>query len=56
MPHHTVAKVEWHPSEQYPRVGFVGTNLTCPAERVVAYYNRRGMTEQHIKDGKNTVT
>jgi hypothetical protein len=29
-----VAKVEWHPGELYPRVGFIVTNLSRPAERV----------------------
>jgi hypothetical protein len=37
-----VAKVEWHPCELYPRVGFIVTNMTRPAERVVAFYNQRG--------------
>ena len=31
-----VAKVEWHPGELVPRVGFIVTNLSRPAERVVA--------------------
>jgi hypothetical protein len=35
-----VAKVEWHPGELYPRVGFVVTNLARPAERVVVFYNQ----------------
>src|SRR6516225_7304544 len=39
---HVVAKVEWHPGELYPRVGFIVTNLARPAERVVAFYNQRG--------------
>lgn len=34
-----VAKVEWHPSEMYPRVGFVVSNLPRPAEGIVAFYN-----------------
>ena len=34
-----VAKVEWHPGELYPRAGFIVTNLSRPAERVVAFYN-----------------
>jgi hypothetical protein len=51
-----VAKVEWHPGELYPRVGFIVTNMTRPAERVVAFYNQRGTAEQHIKEGKNAVT
>ena len=50
-----VAKVEWHPGELYPRVGFIVTNMTRPAERVVAFYNQRGTAEQHIKEGKNAV-
>jgi Transposase DDE domain group 1 len=51
-----VAKVEWHPGELYPRVGFIATNMTRPAERVVAFYNQRGTAEQHVKEGKNAVT
>ena len=47
-----VAKVEWHPGELYPRVGFIVTNLSRPAERVVAFYNHRGTAEQYIKEGK----
>jgi hypothetical protein len=50
-----VAKVEWHPGELYPRVGFIVTNVTRPAERVVAFYNHRGTAEQWIKEGKNAV-
>jgi Transposase DDE domain group 1 len=48
-----VAKVEWHPGELYPRVGFLVTNLSRPSERVVAFYNGRGTAEQWIKEGKN---
>jgi hypothetical protein len=51
-----VAKVEWHPGELYPRVGFIVTNMTRSAERVVAFYNQRGTAEQWIKEGKNAVT
>ena len=51
-----VAKVEWHPRELYPRVGFIVTNMTRPAERVVAFYNQRGTAEQWIKQGKSAVT
>ena len=49
------AKVEWHPGELYPRVGFIVTNLGRPAERVVAFYNQRGTAEQWIKEGKNAI-
>ena len=40
---------------EYPRVGFIVTNLSRPAERVVAFYNQRGTTEQWIKEGKNAI-
>jgi hypothetical protein len=50
-----VAKVEWHPGELYPRVGFIVSNLARPAERIVAFYNQRGTMEQHIKEGKNAI-
>ena len=50
-----IAKVEWHPGELYPRVGFIVTNLSRPAERVVAFYNHRGTAEQWIKEGKNAI-
>ena len=50
-----VAKVEWHPGELYPRVGFIVTNLAGPAERVVAFYNQRGTAEHWIKEGKGAI-
>jgi hypothetical protein len=50
-----VAKVEWHPGELYPRVGFIVTNLSRPAKRIIAFYNQRGTAEQWIKEGKNAI-
>ena len=50
-----VAKVEWHPGELVPRVGFIVTNLSRPTKRVVRSYNHRGTAEQHIKEGKNAI-
>jgi hypothetical protein len=50
-----VAKVEWHPNDLYPRVGFIVTNLSRSAERVTWFYNQRGKAEQHIKEGKNAI-
>jgi hypothetical protein len=50
-----MAKVEWHPGELYPRVGFIVTNLAPPAERVVAFYNQRGTAEQCIKEGNGAI-
>jgi hypothetical protein len=54
-PRRVVAKVEWHPGELYPRVGFIITNLARPADRVVTFYNQRGTCEQYIKEGKNAI-
>jgi hypothetical protein len=50
-----VAKVEWHPGELYPRVGFIVTNLQRPAKKVVAFYNGRGTAEQWIKEGTHAI-
>jgi hypothetical protein len=54
-PRRVVAKVEWHPGELYPRVGFIVTNLARSADRVVAFYNHRGTAEQWIKEGKGAI-
>src|ERR1700730_9807795 len=54
-PRRVVAKVEWHPDELYPRVGFIVTNLARPAERIAAFYNQRGTAEQWIKEGKGAI-
>jgi hypothetical protein len=35
-----VAKVEWHPGELYPRVGFIVSNLARSPEGIVAFYNQ----------------
>jgi hypothetical protein len=51
-PRRVVAKVEFHPGELFPRVGFIVTNRSLPNERVLAFYNGRGTAEQHIKEGK----
>ena len=50
-----VAKVEWHQGQLFPRVGFIVTNLSRSAERVVKFYNGRGTAEQWIKEGKKAV-
>jgi hypothetical protein len=54
-PRRVVAKVEWHPGELVPRVGFIVTSLSRPAERVVAFYNQRGTCEQWIKESKGAI-
>jgi hypothetical protein len=50
-----VAKVEWHPGELCPRIGFIVTNLAQDAESIVAFYNKRGTYEQWIKEGKGAI-
>jgi hypothetical protein len=52
---HVVAKVEWHPGQLCPTVGFIVSNLPRSAEGIVAFYNQRGTCEQYIKEGKNAV-
>ncbi len=51
-PRRIVAKVEHHPGELFPRVGFIVTSLGLPNRAVVRFYNRRGTAEQWIKEGK----
>lgn len=51
-PRRVLAKVEWHPGDLFPRVGFLVTNLPLDPEQVFAFYNQRGTAEQHIKEGK----
>ena len=41
-----VAKMEHHPGELFPRVGFLVTNLSLPSRAVVRFYNKRGTAEQ----------
>lgn len=47
-----IAKIEWHSGELFPRIGFIVTNLSAKAESVVRFYNKRGLCEQYIKEGK----
>ena len=48
-PRHVVVKVEWHPGELYPRIGFLVTNLARSPEGIVAFYNRRGTCDIRSK-------
>ena len=52
-PRRVIAKVEWHPGELFPRVGFVVTNMPMEADWIIQFYNQRGTAEQHIKEGKS---
>jgi hypothetical protein len=47
-----VAKVEWHQGDLFPRVGFILTNMSAKAVSVIRFYNRCGIAEQWIKEGK----
>ena len=51
-PRRVVAKIEWHPGELFPKIGFIVTNLPMEPDEVTRFYNRRGTAEQHIKEGK----
>lgn len=53
--HRVIAKVEWHPGDLFPRMGFVVTNLPMEPDRVIRFYNQRGTAEQHIKEGKYAI-
>ena len=50
-----VAKVEFHFGEFFPRIGFIVTNLSAPNRAVVRFYNKRGMADHWIKEGKQAV-
>ncbi len=43
------------PSEQFPRLGFIVTNMTGWSRKVVKFYNGRATAEQWIKEGKYAV-
>jgi hypothetical protein len=49
------AKIEWHPGELFPQVGFIVTNLTGSPKSVFNFYNQRGTAEQWIKEGRYAV-
>jgi hypothetical protein len=55
-PRWVVAKIEWHPGELFPRLGFLVTNLPFAPKELFRFYNQRGTAEQHIKEGKNAIT
>ena len=51
-PRRVIAKIEWHPGELFPKIGFIVTNLPMEPDWVVRFYNQRGTAELHIKEGK----
>jgi len=40
------------PEEFYPRLGFIETNMSRPAERAVAFYNKRGTSSNGSRKAK----
>ena len=50
-----MTKVEHRAGELFPHVGCIVTNLTLPSRAVVRFDNKRGTSEQWIKDGKQAV-
>src|SRR5262249_37866897 len=50
-----IVKGEWEQGDRYRRVRFIVNNMSRPAERVVAFYNKRGTCEQWIKEGKGAI-
>ena len=48
-PRRVTAKIEWHPGELFPRVGFIVTNLPMEPDWVVRFYNQCYTSERHIK-------
>jgi hypothetical protein len=47
-----VVKIEHHPGEFFPRIGYIVASLNWTNKRVVKFYNKRGTCEQWIKEGK----
>jgi len=47
-----VVKIEHHPEEFFPRIGYIVTSLNWTNKKVVKFYNKRGTCEQWIKEGK----
>ena len=45
-------KVQRYADELFPRIGFIVTNLRWKSGNVVKFYNRRGPTEEWVKEGR----
>jgi len=54
-PRRVIAKVEWHPAELFPRVGFGVTNMPMEPDWSIHFYNQRGTPKQYIKEGKQAI-
>ena len=51
-PRRVIAKVEWYPEELYLRVGFIVTNTSRPAERVLLSTTSAGRASNGSRRGK----
>ena len=54
-PRRVVVKIEWHPGELFPRIGFVVTNSRLPASKVIKVYNGPAQIENRVEEGQNTL-
>ena len=54
-PRRVIAKVEWHPGELYPRVGFIVTNLPGRTGRRLLQQARHRGTVDQGRQGRNQV-
>ena len=54
-PWRVVARVERHPGDLFPKVGFVVTNPPMEPDRIIRFYNQRGTAEQHVEEGREAV-
>ncbi len=50
-----VAKIEWREGEIFAEINFIITNSREKRSKVYYRYNRRGIAEQRIGEGKNTI-
>ncbi len=54
-PWRVVARVERHPGDLFPKIGFVVTNPPMEPDRIIRFYNQRGTAEQHVEEGRKAV-
>ncbi len=50
-----VAKIERHPGDLFPKIGFVVTKLPMEPDRIIRFYNQRGTAEQHVEEGRQAI-
>jgi len=52
IPRRVFAKIEWYVGELFTKIGFIVTKLRWKSNNVVKFYNKGGIEEQLIKEGK----